>query len=85
VTPETSVATATPLPVGARLSPSEPEGQPPAEADEQALATAQRDALAAEEGGPSRETVVRWLEIGLASGLALLFVSWILARRRGWA
>jgi len=79
-----AAATATPLPVGARLSPSEAEGEPAAETDEQALAKAQRDALAAEEGGPSRETVVRWLEIGLGSGLALLFVSWILARRRGW-
>jgi len=85
VSPETPAVTATPAAVGARTSGSEPEGQPPSEADEQALAEAQRDTLAAEEGGPSRETVVRWLEIGLASGLALLFVTWILARRRGWA
>jgi len=70
-----AAATATPLPVGAEIAPREPEERSPGEADE---------ALAAEEGGPSRETVVRWLEIGLASGLALLFVSWILARRRGW-
>ena len=76
-TPKTAAATATPPPAGAALVPSQPEGQPPAEAE--------RQPLAAEEGGPSRETVLRWLEIGLATGLALLFVSWVLARRRGWA
>jgi hypothetical protein len=75
VTAETPAATATPLPMGAEIAPREAEGQPAAETG----------ALAAEEGGPSRETVVRWLEVGLAIGLTLLFVSWILARRRGWA
>ena len=85
VTPAAPAATATPPPVGAQIAPSEPEQPLPAEADEQAPAGAEREAPAAEEGGPSRETVVRWLEIGLATGLALLFVSWVLARRRGWA
>lgn len=83
--PEMPAATATPAPVGAQIAPSEPKEQPPPEAEEQALAEAEREALAPEEGGPSRETVMRWLEIGLATGLALLFVSWILARRRGRA
>jgi LysM repeat protein len=78
-------ATGTPPPMGAHIAPSEAEEQPPSEADEQALAEAERDTLAADEGGPSRETVVRWLEIGLATGMALLFVSWVLARRRGRA
>ena len=84
-TPTAPAVTATPAPVGAQVSPSEPEGQPSLGADERAPAGAEREAPTAEEGGPSRETVVRWLEIGLASGLALLFISWILARRRGWA
>jgi LysM repeat protein len=75
----------TPTAAAAPMVPSEPEQQPPSEADEQALADAERDTLAADEGGPSAETVVRWLEIGLATGMALLFVSWVLARRRGRA
>jgi LysM repeat protein len=75
---------ATPPPVGAQIAPSEPEEQPLAGADE-SLAEAERDTLAADEGGPSAETVVRWLEIGLATGMALLFVSWVLARRGGRA
>jgi hypothetical protein len=83
--PETPAATATPPPMGAEIAPSESERQPPAEADEGAPAGAERGTFAAEEGGPSRETVVRWLEVGLATGLALLLVSWVLARRRGWA
>ena len=81
---EALAATATPPPVGAQIAPSETEEQPLSEGDE-ALAEAEREALAPDEGGPSRETVVRWLEIGLATGVALLFVSWVLARRRGRA
>ena len=76
--------TPTAPPMGAQIAPSEPE-QPPSGAENQALAEADRDSLAAEDGGPSRETVLRWLEIGLGAGLALLFVSWFLARRRGQA
>jgi len=83
-TQEAPSATATPPPVGAQVAPSEPE-QAPSGAENQALAEADRDSLAAEGGGPSRETVLRWLEIGLATGVALLFVSWVLARRRGQA
>jgi len=83
VNSRTTAATATPPPVGAQLSPSEGERQPAA--DEQAPVGAEPKAQATEEGGPSRETVVRWLEIGLGTGAALLFVSWVLARRRGWA
>ncbi|HJX62039.1 MAG TPA: zf-HC2 domain-containing protein [Dehalococcoidia bacterium] len=77
---EAPAATATPAPAGANIAPSETEEQPLSEADE-ATAEAEREALAADEGGPSRETVVRWLEIGLATGLALLFFLWVLARR----
>ena len=83
--PETPAATGTPPPVGAQIAPSEPEQQLTSEAGEQAPAEAERETLAVEEGGPSRETVARWVEIGLATGLALLFVSWVLARRRGRA
>jgi hypothetical protein len=83
---ETAAATATPPPIGAAISPSEIEEQPLSEANEQALAETERKTLAAEEeGGPSRETVVRWLEVGLATGAALLFVTWVLARRWGRA
>jgi hypothetical protein len=74
--PGTTAATATPPPVGAQLAPSAPEQPLPSESERQARA---------EEGGPSRETVVRWLEIGMGAGLALLFVSWLLARRRSRA
>ena len=83
-TQETPAATGTPPPMGAQIAPSEPE-QTPSGAENQALAEADRGSLAAEGGGPSRETVLRWLEIGLATGVALLFVSWLLARRRGQA
>jgi len=69
--------------MGAQIAPIQPEPQLTSQADEQALAKAERQALAAEDEGPSRETVVRWLEIGLATGVVLLFVSWVLARRRG--
>jgi LysM repeat protein len=82
--PEPAEGTTAPPPMGAQIAPSEPE-QTPSGAENQALAEADRDSLAAEGGGPSRETVLRWLEIGLATGLALLFVSWVLARRRGRA
>jgi hypothetical protein len=81
---ETPAATATPPPVGAQIAPSQPEEKPPSEAGE-ATAEAARESRAVEGGGPSRETVVRWLEIGLASGVVLLFVSWVLARRWGRA
>ncbi len=77
---ETPAATPTPQPAGA-LAPSGAERQPPAEGG-QPLAGPEGETPAAEEGGPSRETVVRWVEIGLGSGLALLFVSWAVARRR---
>jgi hypothetical protein len=79
-----SAATATPAPASANIAPSETEEQPLSEADE-ALPEAEREALAPDEDGPSRETVVRWLEIGLATGLALLFATWVLARRWGRA
>lgn len=82
--PEPAEGTTAPPPIGANTAPSETEEQTLSEADE-GLAEAERDSLAAEDGGPSRETVLRWLEIGLATGLALLFVSWVLARRRGRA
>jgi LysM repeat protein len=82
--PEPAEGTTAPPPVGANIAPSETEEQSLSEADE-GLAEAERDSLAAEDGGPSRETVLRWLEIGLATGVALLFVSWVLARRRGRA
>jgi len=78
--PEPAEGTTAPPPIGANIAPSDTEEQPLSEADE-VLAEAERDSLAAEDGGPSRETVVRWLEIGLATGLALLFVLWVLARR----
>ena len=82
---ETAAATATPPPAGAQIAPSESDQPLTSEADERAPAEAERETFAAEDGGPSRETVVRWLEIGLATGVALLFVSWVLARRRGRA
>jgi len=82
--PKDAEGTTAPPPVGAQIAPSETEEQPLSEADE-ALAEAGRETRAIDEGGPSRETVVRWLEIGLATGMALLFVSWVLARRRGRA
>jgi LysM repeat protein len=82
--PEPAEGTTAPPPIGAQTAPSETEEQPLSEAD-QALAEAERDSLAAEGGGPSRERVLRWLEIGLATGVALLFVSWLVARRRGRA
>jgi LysM repeat protein len=76
---------ATPPPIGAQIAPSESEQPLTSEADERAPAEVERETFAAEDGGPSRETVVRWLEIGLATGMALLFVSWVLARRGGRA
>lgn len=82
---ETAVPAATPPPVGAQIVPSGPEQQLPPEPEKQVPAEAEQETLTAEEGGPSRETVVRWLEVGLGIGLALLFVSWGLARRRGRA
>jgi hypothetical protein len=83
---EAPAATATPPPVGAQIAPSEPKQELTPQAEDHALAGAERESRAAEEGGgPSQETVVRWLEIGLASGVALLFVSWVLARRWGRA
>jgi hypothetical protein len=84
-TREAPSATETPPPVGAQIAPSEPEEKPPLEADEAPAEAARESRAAEEEGGPSRETVVRWLEIGLASGVALLFASWVLARRWGRA
>jgi hypothetical protein len=84
--PETPSPAATPPPVGAQIAPSGPEQQLPPEPEKQVPAEAERETLTAEEGGgPSRETVVRWLEAGLGIGLALLFVSWGLTRRRGRA
>jgi hypothetical protein len=83
--PGTPVATATPPPAGAQIAPAAPGERLTSEAEEGASAEAQPEAPAAEEGGPSRETVVHWLEIGLATGMALLFVSWVLARRRARA
>jgi hypothetical protein len=84
--PETPSLAATPPPVGAQIVPSGPEQQLPPEPEKQVPAEAERETLTAEEGGgPSRETVVRWLEAGLGIGLALLFVSWSLTRRRGRA
>jgi hypothetical protein len=82
--PEEAIATPTPAKVV--LVPGEPEDNVTVEAYDQALAESQHQSQAApEDGGPSRETVVRWLEIGLATGMALLFVSWVLARRWGRA
>jgi hypothetical protein len=82
--PEKVAATETPA--MALAAPAEPEENVTAEAYDQALAESQRQSQAVEEdGGPSRETVVRWLEIGLGAGMALLFVSWVLARRWGRA
>jgi hypothetical protein len=84
--PEKAVATATATPAMALAAPAEPEGNVTVEGYDQALAESQRQSQAAEEDeGPSRETVVRWLEIGLGAGMALLFVSWVLARRWGRA
>ena len=82
-TQEAPPATVTPLPVSANVAPSE-SVQPPS-IESRAPAQAEQKALAENEGGPSRETVLRWLEIGLAASLALLFVSWVLARRRSRA
>jgi hypothetical protein len=84
--PEKSVASSTATPPVVVLAPNKPKDNVTVEAYDQALAESQRQSQAAEEdGGPSRETVVRWLEIGLATGMALLFVSWVLARRWGRA
>ena len=84
--PETPSPAATPPPVGAQIAPSGPEQQLSPEPEKQVPAEAERETLTAEEGGgPSRETVVRWLEVGLGIGLALLLVSWGLTRRRGRA
>jgi len=85
LSPETPSLAATPPPVGAQIAPSEPEQQLSPVTEKQVSADMEQEAPAAEEGGPSRETVVRWLEVGLGIGLALLFVSWSLARRRGRA
>jgi len=86
LSPETPSPAATPPPVGAQIAPSEPEQQLSPETEKQVSGgDVERETPAAEEGGPSRETVVRWLEVGLGIGLALLLVSWSLARRRGRA
>jgi hypothetical protein len=71
--------------MGAQIAPSGPEQQLSPGPEKQLPAEVEREMPAAEEGGPSGETVVRWLEVGLGIGLALLFVSWSLARRRGRA